>query len=72
MWCFILCENNKPTNETVKKQLFKIDTVVVSAKGIGSDSKEALVIYKNNKNIMIFVIVLSIMIKINEFLFTTY
>lgn len=70
MWCFILCENNKPTNETLKKQLCKINTVVVSAEGTVSDSKEALVIYRKNKNITNFVIFFSIMIKINEVLLT--
>lgn len=72
MWCFILCENNKPTNETLKKQLCKIDTVVVSAKGVSSGSKEALVVYKKNKNMIIFVIVLSIMITINKVLLSIY
>lgn len=66
MWCFILCENNKPTNEILKKQLCKISTVVVSAKGIGSDSKEALFIYNKNKNMTNFVIILSIMVTINQ------
>lgn len=72
MWCFILCENNKPAIETLKKQLFKINIVVVSAKAIGYDSEEALVIYKMNKNFTSFVIVVSIMITFNEVLLTIY
>lgn len=49
-----------------------MNTVVVSAKGIGYDSEKALFIYKKNKNMTSLVIVLSIMITINEVLLTIY